>query len=196
MQPTEKTRVKRGPKRATYDTEAIYAILDEAFICHIGGTIEGTPVVQPNLHWRIGNKLYIHGSVKNGLIRSILQSGQTCITVSLMDGLVMAKSAFHHSVNYRSVMVFGKPVIVEDPSKKIAVLDALLEKCMKGRSKEARAANDIELKATTVIEIAIDEASAKIRTGGPIDDPEDEALPIWAGVLPCETRWGDAITYP
>lgn len=191
METTERTRLKRSPKRAVFSDEQIYAILDEAFVCHIGGIVDGYPVVQPNLHWRIGNTLYIHGSSKNGLISAILEQGKTCITVSLFDGLVLARSAFHHSINYRSVMLFGKPEKVEDEKTKATVLDALIEKCQTGRSAHVRPANLNELKATTVIAINIEEASAKVRSGAPIDDAEDMDWPVWAGVIPASITFGE-----
>jgi len=187
------TRVKRGGKRATYDKAVIDAILDEATMCHVGGVVDGLPVVQPNLHWRIDVVLYIHGSVKNGLIRSILEQGKVCITVSILDGLVMARSAFHHSVNYRSVMLFGTPELVEGDAMKKIVLDALLEKTHKGRSQTARPPNANELKATTVIGVRIEEVSAKVRAGAPLDDEEDLGLPVWAGVIPVSTHVGEPI---
>ena len=191
MEATERTRLKRSPKRGEFSDEQIYAILDEAFVCHIGGVVDGYPVVQPNLHWRIGNTLYIHGSSKNGLISAILEQGQTCITVSLFDGLVLARSAFHHSINYRSVMLFGKPEKVEDEKTKAHVLDALIEKCQVGRSKQVRPANPTELKATTVIAINIEEASAKMRSGAPIDDEDDMDWPVWAGIIPASITFGE-----
>ncbi|QLE98797.1 pyridoxamine 5'-phosphate oxidase family protein [Neptunomonas phycophila] len=187
------TRVKRGGNRATYDKAVIDAILDEATMCHVGGVVDGLPVVQPNLHWRVDDVLYIHGSVKNGLIRSILEQGKVCITVSILDGLVMARSAFHHSVNYRSVMLFGTPELVEDEAEKKRVLDALLEKTHKGRSLTARPPNTNELRATTVIGVRIEEVSAKVRAGAPIDDAEDHALPVWAGVIPVSSVRGEPI---
>jgi nitroimidazol reductase NimA-like FMN-containing flavoprotein (pyridoxamine 5'-phosphate oxidase superfamily) len=190
---TERTRVKRGLKRAAYDQETIYDILDSAYICHIGGVVDGYPVVQPNIHWRMGDKLYIHGSIKNGLISAILAQKKVCITVSLFDGIVLARSAFNHSINYRSVMLFGEPTLVEDEVSKMEILDALLEKFKEGRSKEARSANKTELKATAVVEISIQEVSAKIRSGGPEDDAADMNHPVWAGVIPVETRFGTAI---
>lgn len=188
---SDRVRVKRGPKRACYEQETLYQILDDAFVCHIGGMMNDYPCVQPNLHWRIGNRLYLHGSIKNGLISGILASGQCCVTVTLFDGLVLARSAFHHSVNYRSVMLYGKPVLIEDPAEKTAALDALVEKCQQGRASQVRAPNDIELKATAVIAIDIEEASAKVRTGGPIDDPEDMDWPVWAGVIPAQLVFGE-----
>lgn len=196
LQVTPQTHIKRGAKKADYSQETIYQILDEAFICHIGGVVNGYPQVQPNLHWRIGDTLFIHGSSKNGLISAILASKQTCVAVSLFDGIVLARSAFHHSINFRSVMIFGTPTLIEDEVQKKQLLDALLEKCAKGRSHIARAPNKAELKATSVIAIPIESASAKVRTGPPVDDPEDMALDIWAGIIPVHLHFGEPIAEP
>ncbi|MBY4677421.1 pyridoxamine 5'-phosphate oxidase family protein [Marinobacterium arenosum] len=190
---TEQTQVKRGPKKACYDRETIYRIYDDTYLCHIGATIHGQAVVQPNLHWRIGDELLVHGSAKNALFQSILQGEKACITVSTLDGLVFARSAFHHSVNFRSVMLYGQGRLIEDEQEKRAALDALLERYSPGRSGEARPPNDTELKATSVFAFPIEEVSAKIRTGGPVDDPADMALDVWAGVRPVETRVGELI---
>ncbi len=190
---TERTRVRRGPKKASYDRETIYEILDEAYVCHIGATMHNSAAVQPNFHWRIGDRLYIHGSSKNGLFQSIIRGELTCITVTLLDGLVFAKSAFHHSANFRSVMLYGKGEVVEDPDKKQYALDQMLEKFSTGRAAEARKPNDTEMKATVVISFPIEEVSAKIRTGGPIDEPEDLDYPTWAGVKPVTTLIGDLV---
>lgn len=189
MQP--QTQVKRGLKRAVYDREQINQILDDTYLCHIGGVVDGYPAVQPNLHWRIGDTLYIHGSSKNGLINAILTEGKTCITVSALDGIVFAKSAFHHSVNYRSVMLFGTPILVEDELEKREALDALLEKFKKGRSKETRPPNATEMKATSVIGISLEHVSAKVRATGPEDDPADLDLPFISGVLPIHQVYGE-----
>ena len=190
---TERTRVRRGPKKACYDRTTIYSILDEAFVCHIGATMHNTAAVQPNFHWRIGDRLYVHGSSKNGLFQSIIRGETACITVTLLDGLVFAKSAFHHSANFRSVMLYGRGEVVEDPEHKRFALDQMLEKFSAGRSSEARAPNETEMKATVVISFPIDEVSAKIRTGPPVDDQEDLAYPTWSGVKPVTTFIGDLI---
>ncbi|MEH6576820.1 MAG: pyridoxamine 5'-phosphate oxidase family protein [Amphritea sp.] len=190
---TERTKVRRGSKKANYDREIIYQILDEAYLCHIGATINGQAVVQPTLHWRVGDELLVHGSVKNGLFQSILRGETACITVSLLDGLVFARSAFHHSVNFRSVMLYGKARLVEDPGEKQTALDELLERFSDGRSGEARPANATEMKATAVFAFPIEEVSAKVRSGGPVDDPEDMALDVWAGVKPVITTVGELI---
>ncbi|HET8798666.1 MAG TPA: pyridoxamine 5'-phosphate oxidase family protein [Thermoanaerobaculia bacterium] len=180
---TDRTRVRRLPKRADYDSATIHAILDEALVCHVGFVVEGAPVVIPTIHWRQGDHLYFHGSAASRMLRSLRDGVEACVTVTLLDGLVLARSAFHHSMNYRSVVVFGKARVVEG-EEKLRALDALVEHVIRGRSKEVRAANEIELKQTLVLALPIAEASAKIRTGGPIDDEEDYALPVWAGVLP------------
>ncbi|WP_432473161.1 pyridoxamine 5'-phosphate oxidase family protein [Amphritea sp. HPY] len=190
---TGRTRVMRGNKKACYDRESIYNILDEAYLCHVGSTIAGQAVVQPTLHWRVGDELMIHGSVKNGLFQSIMQGETACITVSLLDGLVFARSAFHHSVNFRSVMLYGKARLVEGAEEKQLVLDALLERYSRGRSAEARPPNAVEMKATAVFAFPIEEVSAKIRSGAPVDDPEDMALDVWAGVKPVITTIGELI---
>lgn len=190
---TERTRVRRGPKKASYDRDTIYSILDEAFVCHIGATMHNTAAVQPNFHWRIGDRLYVHGSSKNGLFQSIIRGETTCITVTLLDGLVFAKSAFHHSANFRSVMLYGEGTVVEDPEEKLYALDQMLEKFSPGRAAEARTPNDTEMKATVVISFPIDEASAKIRTGPPVDDEEDLDYPTWSGVKPVSTVIGELI---
>jgi nitroimidazol reductase NimA-like FMN-containing flavoprotein (pyridoxamine 5'-phosphate oxidase superfamily) len=187
------TKVKRGNKRATYDVEQVYGILDDTWMCHLGAVVDDRPVVQPNLHWRIGNTLYIHGSSKNGLIRAAFESGQLCINVATLDGLVLARSAFHHSVNYRSVTVFGAPRWVDDPKEAKEALYALVEKTEAGRSKTVRPITDTELKATGVIALELEQVSAKVRTGPPIDDPEDMDWPVWAGVIPFEQVIGEPI---
>ena len=184
------TQVKRGPKRAEYNKSEIYAILDEAWLCHVGGVVDGRAVVQPNLHWRIGNTLYLHGSAKNRVLNAVLASGQVCITVALLDGLVLARSAFHHSVNYRSVMIYGEPRIVDNTAEAEQALAALIEKVESGRYQQVRAPNNTEMKATLVIAIELEQVSAKVRTGMPIDDDADMDWPVWAGVVPVTRTWG------
>lgn len=183
---TERTRVRRLPKRASYDAATIYAILDEALICHVGFAVDGRPVVIPTIHWREGDRLYIHGSAASHMLRSLKEGIEACVTVTLLDGLVMARSAFHHSMNYRSVVVFGKAEEVTDREQKLHTLERLVEHIAPGRSAEVRAPNESELRQTLVLSLPIDEASAKIRTGPPIDDEEDYALPVWAGVIPLQ----------
>jgi uncharacterized protein len=191
--PTERTTLKRLPKRAEYDRERVYAILDEAFICHVGFVADGQPVVIPTGYGRIGDVLYIHGSAASRMLRTVGEGISVCVTVTLVDGLVLARSAFHHSFNYRSVVVFGKARVVTDTDEKMAALRAFTEQVIPGRWDEAREPNESELKATLVLGLPLQEASAKIRTGPPIDDEEDYRLPIWAGVLPMRLVTGEPI---
>lgn len=184
---TPTTRVRRGAKRATYDRATVHAILDEALVCHVGAVVNGRPWVQPNLHWRIGDELFLHGSSKNGLINALLEGAEACVTVSLIDGLVLARSAFHHSVNYRSVAVFGRARHVTDAAEKMAALETMMEKFAPGRWPDIRPPSPQEFKATAVIALPLREVSAKVRAGGPVDDAEDYALPVWAGVVPLRT---------
>jgi nitroimidazol reductase NimA-like FMN-containing flavoprotein (pyridoxamine 5'-phosphate oxidase superfamily) len=184
LEQTERTRIRRLPERGNYDRATIDAILDEALICHVGFVVEGRPVVIPTIHARVGDHLYFHGSPAAGMLRTLRGGVEACVTVTLLDGLVLARSAFHHSMNYRSVVVFGKAEEVVDREEKIRVLDKLVEHVCRGRSADARRPNEGELKQTLVLRIPIAEASAKIRTGPPKDDEEDYSLPIWAGVLP------------
>jgi nitroimidazol reductase NimA-like FMN-containing flavoprotein (pyridoxamine 5'-phosphate oxidase superfamily) len=184
LEQTDRTRIHRLPERGNYDPAVINAILDEALICHVGFVVEGRPAVIPTIHARVGDHLYFHGSPAAGMLRTLRGGVDACVTVTLLDGLVLARSAFHHSMNYRSVVVFGKAEEVVDRDEKIRVLDKLVEHVCRGRSADARRPNEQELKQTLVLRIPIAEASAKIRTGPPKDDEEDYALPIWAGVLP------------
>jgi nitroimidazol reductase NimA-like FMN-containing flavoprotein (pyridoxamine 5'-phosphate oxidase superfamily) len=189
---SDRTRVRRLSERGHYETETIHAILDEALICHVGFVVNGQPVVIPTIHWREGETLYFHGSAASRMLRSLRDGVDACVTVTLLDGLVLARSAFHHSMNYRSVVVFGKAREVGE-DEKVRVLDSLVEHVVRGRSKEVRAPNLKELRQTLVLALPIDEASAKIRTGGPVDDEEDYALPIWAGVLPLKLTPGEGL---
>ena len=188
---TERTRVKRVPDRGHYDRETIYAILDEAFICHVGYVVDGQPYVIPTGFARIGDDLYIHGSSASRMLRNLSQGVDVCVTVTLIDGLVLARSAFHHSINYRSVVVLGKAELVEDAEEKNNALEAFTEHVVPGRWAEVRWPSELELKATSVLKLPIDEASAKIRTGDPKDDEEDYAMDVWAGVLPLSIEPGD-----
>jgi len=184
LEQTGRTRIHRLPQRGNYDRETIHAILDEALICHVGFVSGGRPVVIPTIHTRVGEYLYFHGSPAAGMLRTLTAGGEACVTVTLLDGLVLARSAFHHSMNYRSVVVFGKAEEVTERDEKLRVLAALVEHVCRGRSADARGPTEKELKQTIVLRLPIAEASAKIRTGPPADDGEDYALPIWAGVLP------------
>ena len=181
---SERTRVKRLPNRGAYDRETIYAILDAGFICHVGYVMDGQPYVIPTGFARIGDDLYIHGSSASRMLRNLAQGVDVCVTVTLVDGLVLARSAFHHSINYRSVVVLGKATLVEDAAEKDKALEAFTEHIIPGRWPEIRWPSELELKATSVLKLPIEEASAKIRTGDPKDDEEDYAMEIWAVVLP------------
>lgn len=190
---TERTIVKRIPKRGDYDRETINAILDEAFICHVGFVVDGQPYVIPTGYARIGDELFIHGSAASRMLRSIAEGIDVCVTVTLIDGLVLARSAFHHSMNYRSVVILGKAEVVSDTDEKNKALEAFTEHVIPGRWAEVRWPTDLELKATTVLRLPITEASAKIRTGDPVDDDEDYSMDVWAGVLPLTLRPGEPV---
>ena len=191
--PTERTTLKRLPKRGEYDRQRVYAILDEAFICHVGFVADGRPVVIPTGYGRLNDTLYIHGSAASRMLRTLGEGIDVCVTVTLIDGLVLARSAFHHSFNYRSVVVFGKARVVTDEAEKMTALRAFTEHVIPQRWDDVREPNESELKATTVLALPLVEASAKIRTGPPIDDEEDHALPVWAGVLPLKLATGEPV---
>ncbi len=181
---TPRTTVHRLPKRGVYDRAAVAAILDEALVCHVGFAAEGRPFVIPTIFARVEDRLYLHGSAASRMLQALAEGVDVCVTVTLVDGLVLARSAFHHSMNYRSVVVLGRARLVSDPLEKAAALEAIVEHVVPGRSKEVRAPNDRELVATSVLRLDLEEVSAKVRTGPPIDDPEDMDLPCWAGVIP------------
>jgi nitroimidazol reductase NimA-like FMN-containing flavoprotein (pyridoxamine 5'-phosphate oxidase superfamily) len=191
--PTERTTLKRLPKRAEYERERVYEILDEAFICHVGFVAGGQPFVIPTGYARVDDRLYIHGSAASRMLKAVSDSIDVCVTVTLIDGLVLARSAFHHSMNYRSVVVFGKATVVEEREEKFAALLAFTEHVVPGRWVEVREPNESEMKATLVLSLPLTEASAKVRTGPPIDDEEDYTIPVWAGVLPLCLAPGEAI---
>ena len=188
---TELTRLKRLPKRGTFDRETINSILDEGLVCHVGFVVDGKPVVIPTGYARIDDDLVIHGSSASRMMRSLAAGIDVCVTVSIIDALVLARSAFHHSVNYRSVMVFGTATLISDREEKIEALRLFTEHMVHGRWSDIRWPNELELKATTVLSLPIDEASAKVRLGGPVDDDEDYELEAWAGVIPVELKAGD-----
>jgi uncharacterized protein len=194
--PTDRTTVRRLPKRASYERTLVDAVIDEAVSCHVGFAIDGRPWVIPTIHARIDDVLYLHGAVANHMLRSLAGGIEACVTITLVDALVLARSAFHHSMNYRSVMVFGRVTSVDDAEEKYAALHALVEHVVPGRMADARPPSDKELRATSVLRLPITEASAKVRTGGPNDDPEDLALPIWAGQIPLSTSYGSPIPEP
>ena len=192
---TDRTTVKRLADRGRYDRETIDAILDEAYVCHVGMVVDGSPVVIPTLHARVGDHLILHGSPASRMLRAATTQ-EVCVTVTLVDGFVLARSAFHHSINYRSVVVLGQAEKVTDEADKAAALDALVEKLTPGRIPFLRPMSEKEVKGTTVIRLALTEASAKMRSGPPGDDEEDYELPIWAGVVPLVTSYGAPITDP
>ncbi len=186
---TDRTKIKRLPNRGAYDSETINAILDEAFICHVGFVVDGQPYVIPMAYARIGGDVVIHGSSASRMLRNLAKGIDVCVTVTLIDGVVLARSAFHHSINYRSVVVLGKAELVEDVDEKNKALEAFTEHIVPGRWADVRWPTELELKATTVLRLPITEASAKVRTGGPVDDEEDYSLDVWAGVLPVALNW-------
>jgi len=186
--PTPRTRVVREPHRGVYDRETAYRILDAGFLCHVGFVSDGQPFVIPTSYGRDDAKLYIHGSAASRMLRHMKEGLPVCVTVTLLDGLVLARSVFNHSMNYRSVVILGKATLVDDPQEKLAALRALSEHILPGRWNDARQPNDRELKQTSVLRVPIEEFSAKVRTGPPIDDEEDMTFPTWAGVLPLEMK--------
>lgn len=179
-----RSTIKRHPERGSHDTEAVHAVLDAAPMGHLGFVVDGQPFVIPMLYGRIGDALYLHGSVASRLMRTVAGGVEVCLTATLVDGLVLARSAFHHSMNYRSVVVLGTPRELRDPAEKARALDAIVEHIVPGRLASVRGASELELRATRVVAFALDEASAKLRTGPPKDDAEDYALQAWAGELP------------
>ena len=193
---TQRTTLKRLPKRAVYDRELVYRILDEGFICHVSFAVEGQPFVIPTGYARIGDQLYIHGSQVSRMLRTLAQGVDLCIAVTLVDGLVLARSAFHHSVNYRSVVIFGRAATVEEKEAKLAALFAFSEHVIPGRWNDVRQPTEQELKVTTVLSLPLLEVSAKVRTGPPIDDEADYALNVWAGVLPLRIIAGEPVNDP
>jgi hypothetical protein len=194
--PTERTKVRRLPDRGKYDVESVYGILDEAFICHVGFVVEGQPYVIPTGFARVNDTLYIHGSAASRMLRTLADGVQVCVTVTLIDGIVMARSGFHSSMNYRSVVILGRATQVEGRDEKLIALAAFSEQVMPGRWKDLRETTDAELKGTLVLSLPLKEVSAKLRTGPPKDDEEDYALPLWAGVVPLKLTAGTPINDP
>ena len=193
---TKRTTLKRLPKRGVFDRESVYAILDEGFICHVGFAVDGQPFVIPTGFARAGDSIYIHGSQASRMLRNLEKGVDVCLTVTLLDGLVLARSAFHHSMNYRSVVVFGQATLVEDHDEKLDALRALSEHIIPRRWDDVRQPTDEEMKMTTVLRLPIEEASAKVRVGPPLDDEEDYALPVWAGVVPLQLVAGEPVADP
>ena len=192
LTPTDRTKVRRLPARGRSDRAIVQEVLDEAYIAHVGFVIDGEPRVLPMTYGRDGDVLYLHGAVANAMLRASTDA-EVCVTVTLLDGLVLARSAFHHSMNYRSVVLLGVATKVEDDTEKRHAFDTIVEHVLPGRSSVARPANDSELRTTLVLRLPIEEGSAKVRTGGPIDDAEDMGLAVWAGVLPLRLTPGELI---
>jgi uncharacterized protein len=193
MNLTQRTQLRRLPKRGSHELEKINAILDAGFLAHVGFCVDGQPFVIPTLFGREGETLYLHGSAASRMLRRLETGVPACVTVTHVDGLVLARSAFHHSMNYRSVVVFGTARKIEDDAKKLHALKIVSEHLIRGRWGDVREPNERELKQTAVLEFTIEEASAKVRIGGPMDDEEDYALPVWAGVLPLKVVAGTPI---
>lgn len=194
--PTKRTQVNRLPKRGDYSQETIHAILDAAFLCHVGFVVDGQPYVIPTGYGRVGDTLYIHGSAASRMLRYLEKGIDACVTVTLIDGIVLARAAFHHSMNYRSVVMLGKATLVEETEAKLEALRVISEQIVRGRWDDTRLPTAQELKATAVLSMPIDEASAKIRIGPPVDDEEDYGLDIWAGVLPLHMQAGEPVPDP
>jgi nitroimidazol reductase NimA-like FMN-containing flavoprotein (pyridoxamine 5'-phosphate oxidase superfamily) len=196
LEPTDRTRHRRLPKRGSFDIGLINAILDEALMCHVGFAVDGHPSVIPTIHARVDDQIYLHGAAANHMLKSIATDVEACVTATIVDGLVLARSAFHHSMDYRSVMIFGRAARVDDFDEKRRALHALVEHVVPGRNADARPPSDAELRATLVLRLPISEGSAKVRTGGPVDDEDDLALSVWAGVLPCRLTFGTPVAEP
>ena len=196
IQQTERTRLKRAHERGVFDRDTIYSIIDATLLCHVGYVFNGDPYVTPTFHWREGDWIFWHGSSASRMMRQLREGVQACLTVTHFDGVVMARSAYNHSANYRSVMILGSPVIVDEPDAKLAALKTFMEVMMPGRWDDVRAPNEQEMKATMVLAMPIDEASAKISAGPPEDEEEDYALDCWAGVLPVTTVVGAPVDDP
>jgi uncharacterized protein len=188
--PSERSRIRRAPSRADYDRATIDAILDEALVAHLGFAVDGQPYVIPTLHARSGDTVYVHGSAASRMVRTLAAGTPACLTVTLLDGLVLARSAFHHSMNYRSVVVLGRARLVEGDAERREALRVFTERLVPGRWDEVRPPSRQELKGTRVLALTLDEASAKLRRGGPVDDDEDYALDVWAGVVPLTLERG------
>jgi len=191
--PTPRTRLVREADRAVYDRDAAYRILDEGFLCHVGFVADGQPFVIPTSYGRQGDSLFVHGSAASRMLRQLREGLPVCITVTLLDGLVLARSIFNHSMNYRSVVVLGKATLVEDPAEKIEALRQLSEHIIPGRWADSRQPNERELKATSILRVPIEEFSAKVRQGPVVDDEEDYSFPAWAGVVPLKMVAGEPV---
>jgi hypothetical protein len=191
--PTPRTKVRRLSKRAVYDKAQVHAILDEGWLCHVGFTQESQPFVIPTLYARSGETIYMHGSGASRMLRTLAQGVDICLTVTLVDGYVLARSAFHHSMNYRSVTALGRARLVSDDAEKMEALRLITDHVVPGRWDEVRGPNELEMKQTIVLALPLEEVAAKVRTGPPVDDEEDYALPIWAGIVPIQTQLGNPV---
>jgi uncharacterized protein len=190
---SDRTRVRREPQRGVYDRATIDAILDEGLVCHLGFAAEGQPYVIPTLYARIGDEVYVHGSSASRMLRTLHAGVDACLTVTLVDGIVLARSIFNHSINYRSVVVLGRAVAVADAGEKLQALEAFSARLLPGRWADVRAPTATELKATSILRMPLDEASAKVRAGPPTDDEDDYGWPVWAGVIPLAVVAGDPV---
>ena len=188
--PNGRTRVVREPHRGVYDRESIYKILDQGLVCHVGFAVDGQPYVIPTMYARVGDAIYFHGSAASRMLRGVASGFPVCVTVTLVEGLVLARSVFNHSMNYQSVVALGTAVLVEVPGEKLEALRAFTEKILPGRWKDARQPNEKELKATSILRLPLTEVSAKMRTGPVEDDAEDYALRVWAGIVPLQLTAG------
>ena len=193
FQPTARTTVRRRPERGRYDRAEVEAILDEGLVAHVGLVADGQPFVLPMAYARVDGHLYLHGSAASRLLRSLAAGAPVCVTVTLLDGLVLARSAFHHSMNYRSVVILGRAVAITGPDERERALAALVDHAVPGRSEEVRSPTRKELAATLLVRVDLDEVSAKVRTGPPVDDDDDLEVPVWAGVLPLRLVAGDPL---
>jgi nitroimidazol reductase NimA-like FMN-containing flavoprotein (pyridoxamine 5'-phosphate oxidase superfamily) len=194
--PTPRTTLKRLPQRGAYDRALVHAILDEGLVCHVGFAAEGQPFVIPTVYGRQGDTLFLHGSAASRMLKTLAGGVDVCVTVTLVDGLVLARSSFHHSINYRSVMILGRAVEVTLPEGKRRALECVVDHVVPGRTREARGPNEKELAATKVLSLPLAEVSAKVRTGPPLDDEEDYALPVWAGEIPLRLVVGPPVAEP
>jgi uncharacterized protein len=191
--PTPRTRVRRLPKRAAYDKTRIHEILDEGFLCHVGFSVDAQPYVIPTLYARSGDQLYLHGSGVSRMVKELAQGVDVCVTVTLVDAYVLARSAFHHSMNYRSVVVLGRTRLVSGSEERLEALRLITNHIVPGRWEEVREPNELEMRQTAVLALPLEEASAKIRVGPPADDEEDYARPVWAGIVPIRTVLGEPV---
>lgn len=190
---TEKTRIRRAPTRAIKEEAMLYEIIDQSYVCHVGFIDSGSPIVIPTLGWRENDTVFFHGSRGSRMLKVFKDGGEACLTFTLLDGLVMARSAFHHSANYRSAVIFGKPAVIESREDKLAALKIFMDNIAPSRWEALRETNDQEIEATDVLALPLDEASVKVRIGDPIDDEEDLNHPVWAGIIPIKRAFGPTI---